>query len=191
MPSKLDLLIEGIDPARTLDRVSAAVDKAVNSFSMKRGAITNWDEYDQCLVDFCRHIEHVTLKFPKKTDETDVYRTRCFNILNERYGPNGIKNAFDMVRNGKEGGLYGILKLIAEKMAEQYARNEISARVNQYVNNLTSDQLDAAVDEYLKKYGHLLPREWTEGSAVRIKIHFARILEEHPEFIRQMRSVGR
>jgi len=191
MPSKLDLLLESIDPARTLDRVSASVDRAVNAFSMRRGAIDNWDEFERYLVDFCRHIEHVTLKFPKKTEETKVYWTRCSNILSDRYGPNGVKNAFDIVRNGKEGGLYGILKLIAEKMTEQYARNEISAHVNQYVNNLSFDELEAAVAEYLKKYGHLLPREWTEGSAVRIKIHFARVLEKHPEIIRQMRSVGR
>ena len=61
MRTKLDQLMESIDPARTLDKVSADVDRAINSFTMHRGTIQRWDEYEVYLADFARHIERIVL----------------------------------------------------------------------------------------------------------------------------------
>jgi hypothetical protein len=116
---------------------------------------------------------------------------QCANILNGQFGPSGTKNAFEMVRTGKDGGLYRVLKLIAEEMAATYAQNEISARVRDYWNELTDDEKLAAADEYLSKYGRLLPAEFTGGSAARLKVHLPRILEEHPKMVRRTRQIGR
>ena len=96
-----------------------------------------------------------------------------------------------MVRTGKNGGLYKILQIIADKMAKKYAQNEISGRIGDYLNNLTIDEQLDATDEYLKKYGHILPAEFTDGNGVRLKMHFSKILEEHPKIIRRIRRIGR
>lgn len=96
-----------------------------------------------------------------------------------------------MTRTGKEGGLYRVLKTVADQMAEEYAQNEISGRIYDYWNRLTTDEQVAATDEYINKYGHLLPAELTEGSAARLKANFPKVLEEHPKIIRRMRRVGR
>ena len=76
-------------------------------------------------------------------------------------------------------------------MAEKYAQNEISARISDYWNRLTVDEKLAAVDEYLSKSGHMLPMEFTDGSAVRLKVHFTKVLNEHPKMIRRMRQIVR
>jgi len=76
-------------------------------------------------------------------------------------------------------------------MAEDYAQNEISARVNDYWNRLTVDQQLTATDEYLEKWGHLLPSEFTDGNAARLKAHFPNVLKEHPGIIRRMGRIGR
>ena len=192
MATKLEKLLESIDPSRTFDKVFADVDRAVNSFHRRQASIDDFDEYRNCLASFCRHVEMEVLKYGSGVPyNKEFYWTRCSKILNDKFGPDGWKNAFDMVRTGKGGGLYRILKLIAEKMAENYAQNEISAHISDYLNNLTIDEKLAAVDEYVSKYGHLLPPEFTEVNAVRIKAHFQKILKEHPKTIRRMRQIGR
>jgi len=192
MPTELDRLLDSIDPARTFDSVSADMDRAVNSFAMDHGTIEDWDEYEKFLADFLRHLETVVLRMrPGAPDNREFYWTRCANILKKEFGPSGHKTAFEMVRTGKGGGLYRILKTLAEKMTETYAQNEISARVTDYLSRLSVDEQLAAADEYLSKYGHLLPTEFTDGNAARLKVHFQEILKEHPRTIRRMRRIAK
>lgn len=192
MSTRLNRLLGSIDPSRTLDQVSADVDRAINTFTMGRATIEDWDEYEKCLADFCKHIEKMVLKMFAEIDGyQEIYWSRCINILNKEFGPRGTKIAFEIVRTGKEGGLYRILKTIADHMAEDYAQNEISARVNNYWNGLTVDEKLAAADEYLQNYGHLLPSEFRGGNAAMLKANFPKVLENHPSLIRHMRRVGR
>ena len=192
MPTKLDKLLESIDPSRTIDQVSADVDRAVNSFTTSRTIIKDWNEYEKFLADFCQYIETTVLKIGASVSEyREFYWSRCVNMINNEFGPSGIKTAFEMVRTGKEGGLYRILKIIADHMAETYAQNEISARISDYWNRMTVNEQLAATDEYLSKFGHLLPTEFTDGSAGRLKVHFTKVLNEHPKMIRRMRQIGR
>jgi hypothetical protein len=192
MSTKLDRLLESIDPSCTLDRVSADVDRAVNSFIIGRTTIEDWNEYEKFLADFCQYVETTVFKIGASVPEyREFYWSRCVNIINNEFGPSGPKTAFEMVRTGKEGGLYKILKIIANQMTEKYAQNEISARISNYWNHLTIDEQMAATDEYLSKFGHLLPTEFTDGSAVRLKVHFTKVLNEHPKMIRRMRQIVR
>jgi hypothetical protein len=192
MTTNLDMLLESIDPSRTYDQVSARVDEAVNDFAMHRPIIEDWDEYENYLADFYRHIETVVLRMGSGVpDSREYYWGQCANLLNKAFGPSGFKAAFEMVRTGKEGGLYQVLKTVADLIAEKYAQNEIFARISHYWESLTLDEKLAAPDEYLSKYGYLLPPELTEGSAARLRANFPKVLEEHPKMIRQMRRIGR
>ena len=47
------------------------------------------------------------------------------------------------------------------------------------------------MDEYLKKYGHLLPSELTEGSAARVRANFPKVLAQHPKILQKTRRLGR
>ena len=192
MTTKLDRLLASIDPSRTLDQVSIDVDRAINTFAMGRATFEDWDEYEKFLADFCKHIEKTVLKmYTGVSGYQEIYWSRCLNILNKKFGPRGTKIAFEMVRTGKEGGLYRILKIIADEMAEDYAQKEISGRVWNYLGELTDEEQLAAADEYLRNYEHLLPSEFKGGNAVMLKANFPKVLKNHPSLIRRMRRVGR
>jgi hypothetical protein len=109
----------------------------------------------------------------------------------KEYGTNGEKAAFEMVRTGSVGGLYTVLKAVASRMIDDYAGNEISGRIRYFWENLSIDEQVEATEEYLGKYGHLLPSELTEGSAARIRANFIKVLEEHSHLIKRMRDIGR
>jgi hypothetical protein len=191
MATKLDSLLESIDPSRNYEDVSARVSQAINTFPVPRATIVDWDEYEAFFGDFYRHVEKTVLRLSSDVpDHEGFYRARCSNLLDKAFGPSGSKAAFEMVRTGKEGGLYQVLKTVADLIGERYAENEIWGRISHYWESLALDEKLAAPDEYLQKYGHLLPSELTEGSAARLRVNFPKVLEEHPKMIRRMRQIG-
>ncbi|GAG41001.1 unnamed protein product, partial [marine sediment metagenome] len=116
---------------------------------------------------------------------------RALSILTKAYGPNGEKAAFEMARTGTEGGLYRVLRETAQTMAAEYAENEVGARINNYWNDLSTDERLAAPDEYLRRFGHLLPSELTEGGAWRVRANFSKVLQEHSRLIQRLSRIGR
>ncbi|SRR6056297_88828 len=191
MQTKLDSLLESIDPALTVDRVSERIDDALNSFEIENGIITNWETFRIVLTNFFRHTENRILRIKAfESTNSDIDWGRCVRLLLKEYGPTGDKAAFEMVRTGNQGGLYKVLKDLAKQMLTQYSDNEAKARISYFWSSLSIDEKFATADEYLAKYGHLLPPELTESNAARIKANFVKVLEEHPKLINRMRSVS-
>ena len=193
MKTGLERLLDSIAPARTSEEISRRVDAAVNRFTMISGPITDWDEFRQWVVRFHRHIEVTVLRLrrPMPRMSAEDNWGQCSKPLREAYGPNGEKAAFEMARTGNEGGLYAVLKAIADVLAERYTGNEISARVHTYWNGLTTQQKILAGREYLDKYGHLLPSELTEGSGIRVRVNLPDFLIKHHDLIRDLGRIGR
>ena len=84
-----------------------------------------------------------------------------------------------------------MLKAVAMQVAEDYSKQEISAKAIIYWESLSIKEQFDVCDEYIAKYGRFLPSEITEGSAARIKVNFIKVLQEHPRLIQRIRSVGR
>jgi len=188
--TRLDSLLDSIDPAKTINQVSARVDDAVNSFKIKSAIIKDWDTFKALLTNFFRHTENVVLRLKNfHSTDPDIDWGRCVRLLLKEYGSSGDKAAFEMVRTGTQGGLYKVLKSIARQMVKDYSGNEIRARISDFWDSLTLDEKLAVADEYIAKYGHLLPSEITEGSAVRIKANFVKVLEEHSRLIKRFRDI--
>ena len=192
MKTKLDRLLESIDPDLTLDQVSARVDEALNSFRLKSGIIEDWQGFRTVLTEFFRHVENLILRIrPSFSGDTDIDWGRCCNLLRGQYGASGEKAAFEMVRTGAEGGLFGVLRSVASRMLEDYAGNEIAAKISNFWESLSTDEQLAVSQEYVDKYGHLLPSELTSGSAARVRANFLKVLEEHPRIVKRLRNIGR
>ena len=192
MPIKLERLLDAIDPDKALEETFNRANEAINTFNDKAAQIDKWDDFRYCMSEFLQHVDTCVLRLRQSLEvSSDYYWSRCVRILLKLYGIQGEKAAFEMARTGNEGGLYGVLKAVAMKAAEEYSKNEITARIGSYWEGLSVDeQLEASV-EYIAKYGHLLPSELTEGSAARIRANFPKILQQHPHLIRKTRQVGR
>ena len=192
MPSQLDQLLDSIHPTRSLEEVSRRTDDAINSFPVEASQIGDWQEFRACLVQFMRHVENTVLRIRpgcSGVGSMDFHWGRCCRILIREYGPNGEKAAFEMARTGNGGGLYAVLKRIARHISKRFADTETKARVQHYWDSLPTDEQLRAGDEYLKKYGHLLPTELTEASAARIRANLPRVIEEHPKMLHYWRMI--
>ncbi|MBA7710981.1 hypothetical protein ES703_119931 [subsurface metagenome] len=110
MPTKLEVLLAQIDPSRTLDEVAARVNRARNSFRFGKALITDYEEYEELTGRFVAHIEAQVLRIrPMYDTGAQLYRGRATALLNQAYGSQGWKTAFEMVRTGLESGLRAVL----------------------------------------------------------------------------------
>ena len=192
MPSKLDRFLETIDPSRNIEQLWSRADNALNSFKVNQAMATDYWEFQRFLAELFCHLENTLLRLnpPRKT-EYDFDGGRCLHLLQQELGSQADKVAFDRARTGVDGGLYGVLKLVARLMVEQYSGNEVAARVSEFWNGLSMDEQLEVSHEYVRKHGHMLPSEVTEGSAVRVMINFTKVLEEHPRLVARVRRIGR
>lgn len=188
----LDQLLASIDPEIVAEETSARADIAVNSFPMNQGLITQWEDFKDIMSRFAAHMDSQVLRLytPREVDFDHDWGYAC-RMLMKLYGRNGEKTAFELARTGNEGGLYKVLKNLAQQILEEYTHNEIKAKINYFWNRLSTDEKFAAIDEYLSNYGHLLPSELTEGSTARIKDNFPKVLEEHSQLMQRLKGVGR
>ncbi len=191
MSTKLERLLADIDPSRTYDQLFARADDAINSFSPACAQITDYREFGRFMSSFVAHVEKNILRLHRSVAGADWYWSRCIQLLCQIYGSNGEKAAFEMARTGNEGGLSAVLKTLAFRMAEDYAENEIFARIDDCWKTLTPNEQFSLADEYIEKYGHLLPSELTEASAARLRADLPRFLAKHPRILRKTRHIGR
>ena len=193
MSSKLDKFLEYISCERTIYETYNRANEAINTFGFDKGSIQNWYHFRSCIAEFMRHLDVCILNIDKSADISlaDYYWPMCVRPLLRIYGINGEKTALEMARTGSEGGLYAVLKAFAMHMAEEYSRNEISAKVSFFLKSLSIEEFVATADEYVGKYNHIIPYEMTEDSAVRIKMNFEKVLREHPFIIQKLQMAGR
>jgi len=190
--TELDKLLSSISPEKVIVATFNRANEAVNTFHPKTALIENWDEFRCCMEEFMRHVERHCLRLRGSVDiSSDYYWSQCVRVLLNVYGSSGEKAAFEMARTGSGGGLYAVIRAVAMHVAEEYAKTEIEARVNTYLDSLTVDQQLEASSEYIAKYGRFLPSEMTEASAARIHAEFRKVLQRHPWLILKIHDVGR
>ena len=190
MPTKLEKLLCHVDPVRVENKISALVDLAINTFPRKSGSVQNQEEFQKILSEFHWHIQKTVLKTNlSQSPGLDIDWARCTHLLGDAYGPHGERIAFNMAYTGLEGGLYAVLKTLAKQMKEQYYINEIQFYVYQLLDSLSIEEQLAAADEYVEKYRHMLPVEYTKGNRAMIKAHFLKILTEHPKILKRFRQI--
>lgn len=189
-PSRLERLLKQLDPERSIQEVRRRVEHALAHFPLPVAQTTRWDQFRTCLIHFYCYAQSCALRLPAiREPDAELDWGFCCQLLHREYGRNGDKTAFEMARTGQEGGLRRVLRNLAWRMARQYAENEIRARVYTLWNGLSLEEKLALPDEYLARYGHLIPSELREGSAGRVRADFPAFLVEHARVLDRLRSV--
>ena len=147
--TKLETLLELIDPDRTLDHFEGQADQALNSFSYCKAAVDSRPEFERILAELVCHVDNMGRKVKRPVFHEMDYVSARQAIINH-YGADGVKIAFELSEQGVDGGFYGVLKSVAQETAQQYARSVIAHRIDTFLKDLSADQLMAVAQEYQK-----------------------------------------
>lgn len=192
MSTKLERLLEAIHPSRNINIVESRINQALAAYYRSKNTVNSWEEYQEVLAEFVRQARNIVLNAPSNAGgNVDINFGEALRHLQQDYPQNTPQTAFNIARTGAEGGVYQLLRVIARGMAEEYSQNGISASVSEYWNNLTVDEKLAAPNEYIVKFGNLLPREIVTGDNARFRGFFWKVLEQHPRMLKQVQQLGR
>ena len=191
MSTRLEELIESIDPSRTIERVSEAVDEAFNSFEYDN-PINSFEDYKKYMSKYVQHVEQIVLKFRSNDPyDYDFFWSRYSNLVNAHHGRDAWKMNYEKVLTGRGGGLYRLLTDVAAMIVEDYSGREISSRISTFWNSLSNDEKLETADEFLEEFGHMLPSEYTSGRGAYLKMNFPRILAQYPQLLMEIRKALR
>ena len=192
MRTTLDRLLDSISPERTIEETYNRANEAIISFSYGKATVENWDEFRYCMAKFLKHLNEKVLKLRKPIDiSLTEYWQYCIRPLLKIYGSKGDVTAFMIANTGNEGGLYSVLKAFAMYKAEEYTKNEISAKVSTWWHRLSADQKLQAAREYVAKYGNIIPPELSDNGAALVLGNFWKVMEKHPFIVQRLRQTGR
>ena len=192
MQTKLDRLLESITPEKTIERTYSRANEAIISFGHGKATVDSWDEFRYCMGRFLKHLDEKVLRLKKPVDiSVTEYWRHCIRPLLKIYGSSGDVTAFLIANTGNEGGLYAVLKAFAMYKAEEYTKNEISAKVSAFWHGLSADQKLQAAREYVAKYANIIPSELGENGAALVLGNFWKVLEKHPFVVQRLRQIGR
>ena len=107
--------------------------------------------------------------------------------MKKGHGPDAWKWNYEKILIGEDGGAYKLLKDVAAMILDDRSGKEISARVSMFWESLTSDEKLETADEFLQKFGHILPSKYTGGSGVYLKMNLPQVLEKFPQLLLEIR----
>lgn len=192
MNATLEDLLDVLNPDTMFFEIERRSQQTLAEVSWPDEPFSAPEDFMAFLIRVMRAGERHMLNLPEAMSGHDGhYRSMCRSLLDEIYGPSGLRTAFDVAVSGENGGLYPVVSQLLGQMAGTYAGNEIEARINACWNSLSHEEKLAAPDLYLARYGHLLPPDLVDGSAPVIRARFPEVLKNHVRLLKDLARVGR
>lgn len=181
-------IFEQLTPEELIDPTARKVDQAAITFPGRAVTVESREELADYLAAFACHLENTVLGItPPRAVWPAQDWGRCSRMLRNRYGRDAADDALYDAQWGTNGGLRGILDLIAEGHVDHFARNVINCRVSDLLRPLTVEASYALALAYIEHFSHLLPPQYLEGKGMRVCLHLKKILENHPFIVRRAR----
>jgi hypothetical protein len=191
MPTPLDRLLDAIHPARTHDVVQRHVDETINGFRIVSNIVTDAIEYHDIVCRFTHRLDSRLGLLPADMPVANsVLWERASRLLRESYGPRGEIAAYEIQRVGAEAGLLGVLRRMASLAAEERTEADVDAWVTAFCGRLSADEYLAVGEEYIRKYGHVLPAEMRTNFTCRARLNLEGLLKQHHQLLLETNRVG-
>lgn len=190
MPTKLEQLLERIDPRCTIELLRKRADDAVNRSPIATARVRSAAEFQEVMTSYYHRVFFGILnKSPDLMPENAEEYALCVEYLIKEFGQLGT--AFTIAFTGEHGGLRGLLRVVADRMVAEYSTNRIKCRISDFLNSLSVDEYVAAAAEYVEKFGHLYPPNMRAGNGYRLRVNFFDVLADHPFLVQRLRAMGR
>jgi hypothetical protein len=190
MKTRLDELLQTIDPSRTIDVVEQRINQALSGYYRGENTVETWDEYQRCLAEFLQEARNTVLTIPSTAgSDVEMNFQEAITLLRQEYPGNTPHIVYQIIHTGVEGGVYAVIRALARILAETYAQHEIDGRVMAFWDSLSGDEKVAAAEEYLEKYQSYLSPHLIPETGSRIKASFWRVLQDHPRMIKRLRDI--
>jgi hypothetical protein len=190
MATKLKLLLEKIDYQNLFEADERRVERILAEYRSERNTIDDYDEFKKCLIDFVSRIYGAIVNSPNAFENADdlFMHGLALKFLNTKYPGNTERTVYEIMHSGAEGGVYQILKSLAEVMMDKIYKDGVDHYIALFMEEITFEERAAAVNEYLSEYGDKLPTNYKNDPNM-VMIAFDKVLYEHAIMMRRLRRI--
>jgi hypothetical protein len=185
MPSKLEILLDKFDPKNCWNRIERSGNEILVNYRIEKNAVSTMGEATNIICDF-------TSKFylPHGSYEHGIIDS-FYDLANDK-----LKKIYpepvwifvtDVMKSGREGGVYGILKKLTKLLNESLWESGIHCRIRDYIDDTTEQERESAAKEYVDKYNDLLSVNF-RNDPLWVYINFEDVLFEHALTLRKFQG---
>ena len=187
MDTEFSRFLDKIQANQYNDELHYRANQALNNFPCP-SVVTNREQFEDCITRLADQVYGYILNGPPGMPlQPELGRQMAYEALKDLYGPHGMRKAMIMAHTALEGGMTRVLTDIAKQIVRDRAKKSITAAVNLFLGSLSPTQTEQVAQEYLARFGHLLPSELTEKNGVMLGIKIKEVLIEHPALMQRMR----
>jgi len=192
MKTPLETLLDEIDPPNTIDFIEEKLNQFLLNFPIESNTVRDEYEAEELLAEFVRRYRNYA--FGATEDSGKGPMAPMFNRMEatmylEKIFPdkNPMIRACKIMTSGAEGGVYGIISSITDKLSSETSHDMINKSVNKFWENLTNEEKLAVAEEYLGKFKDILPSQLINSKP---NIYtFDKVLQNHPWMIKRLREI--
>lgn len=149
----LDEILEKLDPDLINEKIEQPHADARASHGSKKTKVKAWEEFRKEVIDYVKH--HHKQIYKADIDDARAYQiaNRVLSQSRQEGGAGGIASAYNDSRKGK---LQDTFNLVHKGMESEHI-DAYNTHVFGEVDPLDFDLATSLADQYMKKYGSILP----------------------------------
>jgi len=193
MAKTLHQLLNRIDPERSINYIERRVHRALASFHVPFHRIRSHRQLRLLLAYFEYRLTHWPDADPKQfpMEEASKWYATVYQRMRARYGEMPETTVMHIAQTGVEGGIYGVLKKIADHYIYEQSRKDVKEAVDEFWRAQSLGQKRDAISQYWRRYRRtLLPGDIRSPDDWRLKGNFPSVLRKHPNLVRNRRRIA-
>ena len=172
-----------------VERCRRAADEALRVFPFRSAVVEGGVEFKDVMARLYLLIQqHLTGATKPSSASLEQAWEYCVTAFSEIYGNSGFHSALEACRTGLDSGVIGVARRLAYHLADTMGRQHVKGARAAW-DALPLAEKFTLTDEFLKKYGHMLPAGLTSGSAGRVRAFLPDILEKVPELAQKFQQM--
>jgi hypothetical protein len=194
MSQTLNDLLTRIDPQRSIDRLEQRVHRALATFQVPFKRIRSYQQLRLLLAYFEFRLAHWpnarSEQFPMQ--QAKGWYDTVYKRMRARFGEMPERTIMYIAQTGVDGGLYGVLRRLADHYVFEQSRQYIHKEVDDFWQRLSGPDQREAINQYWRRYQRfLLPNDLASPRDWRLSGNFPSVLRKHPQLVRNRRRIGK
>lgn len=190
MATKLQQLLDKIDYKNLFEADKRRVERVLSQYRSKRNTVENHDEFKKCLVEFVGQIYGAIINVPNgfRSASNSHMFSLAIDFLKSKYQGNTEITVYEIMHSGAEGGVYQILKTLAQIMTDKIYLDGVEHFIARFLDEISYDERTVYAKEYLNKYAYILPSNYKNDPNM-VLISFDKVLREHAIYMKRLRNM--
>ena len=188
----IDRMLRELDERFVAQRIGIPHDEARLSYRLDRNTVIDYREFEWIIGDYYNHHFTACVSHGGRLTSTEA-TSRAKEILEAEYKRRGgnVNNAYNDAHDGTEGGLRGILDVLANHLKAEAVERHIRQVFDRYVTPISWEEKVEIMRQFLARFGRDLSPHVRVDQPERYAGDWQELVRAYVEALRRASTVFR